>query len=76
MKNLTLMKVSLSLSFIVGLVAAGSVFYADDASALRGESSKTTGTFDSASEEPSAETIAAWKATASASDYIRPQVPI
>ena len=76
MKNLTLMKVSLSLSFLVGLVAAGSVFYADDASALRGAASKAVSTFDSASEEPSPQTIAAWKATASTSDYIRPQVPI
>jgi hypothetical protein len=75
MKTVTLIKLSLSFSIVLGLIGAGSVFYAGDASALRGEAAATVSP-DLHADEPTAATIAAWKATARASDYLSPQVPI
>ncbi len=76
MKTITLIKLSLSFSIVLGLTGAGSVFYAGDASALRGEPAATVSPALQVADEPTPATIAAWKATARASDYLSPQVPI
>ncbi len=73
MKPTTLIKVSVSFSLMLGIAAAAAIFYADDASALRGEIDKGT---ISQVDEPTSATIAAWKATARSSDYLSPRVPI
>jgi hypothetical protein len=73
MRPATLVKLSVSLSVMMTVAAASAVFYANDASALRGEPARSD---VSHADEPTAATIAAWKATARASDYLSPQVPI
>ncbi len=75
MKTITLIKLSLSFSIVLGLTGAGAVFYANDASALRGEPALNVSSALQA-DGPTAATIAVWKATARASDYLSPQVPI
>ncbi len=76
MKTITLIKLSLSFSIVLGLTGAGAVFYANDASALRGEPALNVSSALQVTDEPTAATIAVWKATARASDYLSPQVPI
>ena len=81
MKRITVVGWSVSLSVVLGLGAAGAVFYAHDASALRGDQHAAVlmpSVVDQEAKnvDPTPEMIAAWKATALASDYIRPQAPI
>lgn len=76
MRPATLVKLSVSLSVMMTLAAASAVFYAKDASALRGEPVRSSASDILQADEPTPATIAAWKATARASDYLSPQVPI
>ena len=76
MSHTTLVKLSISFSLLVGFAASAAVFYAKDAFALRGESPAITEpTLTLTESEPSPATIAAWKASARASDSLSPQVP-
>ena len=74
MKRNTLIKLSLSCSMLLCITGAAAVFYAKDASALRGGPISVPAL--QMADEPTPATIAAWKATARSSDYLSPRVPI
>lgn len=78
MKKLTIIHVSLSLTLVLALGAAGSVFYARDAAALRSDvmSPKADQGDVVADAEADADLLDKWKSTARTTDYISPRVPI
>ena len=78
MKKLTIIHVSLSLTLVLALGAAGSVFYARDAAALRGDVMSPNTAQDDvvADAEIDAGLLGKWKSTARTTDYISPRVPI
>lgn len=76
MQRLTFITVSVSLSVMMTAAGAGAVLYAKDALAQRSEAGTNGVPVISQTDEPSPATIAAWKASARASDYLSPQVPI
>ncbi len=77
MKKLTLIHASISLTVVLASGAAGSVFYARDAAALRDVISQDTArVVTPADDELSTDLLDRWKADARTTDYISPRVPL
>ncbi|MFO7305695.1 MAG: hypothetical protein C0P74_009260 [Gammaproteobacteria bacterium] len=75
MKQLSVIKLSVSLALVLGVVATGAALIADEAPAARAGASSVESPMSS-TDEPTPAMIAAWKATARASDYVSPLVPL